>query len=44
VISARPPDADHWTDGQDSLEAMARAARDADLEYVAITDHTVSLP
>ena len=33
----------NWTDGQDSLEAMARAARDADLEYVAITDHTVSL-
>src|SRR5207244_7799362 len=32
-----------WTDGQDSLEAMARAARDAGLEYVAITDHTVSL-
>src|SRR5436305_898181 len=32
-----------WTDGQDSLEAMARAARGAGLEYVAITDHTVSL-
>src|SRR5439155_506874 len=31
------------TDGQDSLEAMARAARDAGCEYVAITDHTVSL-
>src|SRR5919197_673539 len=33
----------NWTDGQDSLEAMARAARDAGLEYVAVTDHTVSL-
>src|SRR2546422_336730 len=33
----------NWTDGQDSLEAMARAARDAGCEYVAITDHTVSL-
>jgi DNA polymerase (family X) len=32
-----------WTDGADSLEAMARAARDLRLEYVAITDHTVSL-
>ena len=33
-----------WTDGADSLEAMVRAARDAGLEYVAITDHTVGLP
>jgi DNA polymerase (family X) len=32
-----------WTDGKDSIEAMARAAREAGLEYVAITDHTVSL-
>ena len=32
-----------WTDGADSLQAMARAARDAGLEYIAITDHTVSL-
>jgi DNA polymerase (family 10) len=32
-----------WTDGADSLEAMVRAAKDAGLEYVAITDHTVSL-
>jgi DNA polymerase (family 10) len=32
-----------WTDGADSLAAMARAARDAGLEYVAITDHTVTL-
>jgi DNA polymerase (family X) len=32
-----------WTDGADSLEAMARAAKDAGLEYIAITDHTVGL-
>jgi DNA polymerase (family 10) len=32
-----------WTDGADSLEAMARAARDLGLQYIAITDHTVSL-
>ena len=32
-----------WTDGADSLEAMGRAAKDAGLEYIAITDHTVSL-
>src|SRR6185369_15127708 len=32
-----------WTDGADSLEAMARAARAAGLEYIAITDHTVTL-
>lgn len=32
-----------WTDGADSIEAMARAAREAGLEYIAITDHTVSL-
>jgi DNA polymerase (family X) len=32
-----------WTDGADSIEAMARAATDAGLEYIAITDHTVSL-
>src|SRR5439155_1135557 len=32
-----------WTDGADTLEAMVRAARDAGLEYVAITDHTVTL-
>jgi len=32
-----------WTDGADSLEAMARAAKAAGLEYIAITDHTVSL-
>jgi DNA polymerase (family 10) len=32
-----------WTDGRDSLEAMARAARDLGLEYIAITDHTHGL-
>jgi DNA polymerase (family 10) len=32
-----------WTDGADSLEAMAAAARAAGLEYIAITDHTVTL-
>jgi len=33
----------NWTDGADSIEAMAVAARAAGLEYIAITDHTVSL-
>jgi DNA polymerase (family 10) len=33
-----------WTDGADSLEAMAGAARDLGMEYIAITDHTVGLP
>src|SRR5262249_3720029 len=32
-----------WTDGAASIEAMAVAARAAGLEYLAITDHTVSL-
>ena len=32
-----------WTDGRHSIEAMAHAARDAGLEYIAITDHTVTL-
>jgi len=32
-----------WTDGADSIEAMAAAARVAGFEYIAITDHTVSL-
>jgi DNA polymerase (family 10) len=32
-----------WTDGRHSIEAMARAARDLGLEYIAITDHTVTL-
>ncbi|HKA27890.1 MAG TPA: DNA polymerase/3'-5' exonuclease PolX [Candidatus Binatia bacterium] len=33
-----------WTDGADSIEAMARAARDLGMEYIAITDHTAGLP
>src|SRR5438094_498298 len=32
-----------WTDGADSIEEMARAAKALGLEYVAITDHTRSL-
>jgi histidinol phosphatase-like PHP family hydrolase len=31
------------TDGRDSIEAMARAARAAGLEYLAVTDHSQSL-
>ena len=31
------------TDGRDTLEAMAIAARDAGLEYLAITDHSQAL-
>jgi DNA polymerase (family 10) len=31
------------TDGKDSIRAMAEAARDAGLEYIAITDHSQSL-
>jgi DNA polymerase (family 10) len=31
------------TDGKDNLEAMVLAARDAGLEYIAITDHSQSL-
>lgn len=33
----------NWTDGNNSIEEMARAAIAADLEYVAITDHTKRL-
>lgn len=33
----------NWTDGRDSIETMAKAARDAGLEYIAITDHTRTL-
>ncbi len=33
-----------WTDGADSIEAMARAAKQLGLEYIAITDHTRDLP
>lgn len=32
-----------WTDGQDSILAMAKAAKSNGLEYIAITDHTQSL-
>lgn len=32
-----------WTDGDASIEDMARAAEKAGLEYIAITDHTKSL-
>lgn len=32
-----------WTDGADTLAAMAAAARGRGLEYLAITDHTRSL-
>jgi DNA polymerase (family X) len=31
------------TDGRDSVRVMARAARDAGLEYIAITDHSQAL-
>ena len=32
-----------WTDGEDSIEAMAKAAAEYGLEYIAITDHTKAL-
>ncbi len=32
-----------WTDGKNSIEEMARAAIDAGLKYIAITDHTKRL-
>lgn len=32
-----------WTDGVDSIEVMARAARDRGLEYMVLTDHSASL-
>jgi len=32
-----------WTDGVDSIEVMARAARDRGLEYMVLTDHSPSL-
>ncbi len=32
-----------WTDGNNSIEEMARAAAEAGLEYIAITDHTKGL-
>jgi len=33
----------NWTDGKDSIEAMARAAMKKGLKYIAITDHTKRL-
>ncbi|MEW6324216.1 MAG: DNA polymerase/3'-5' exonuclease PolX [Nitrospirota bacterium] len=33
----------NWTDGANTIEEMAEAARRAGLEYIAITDHTKSL-
>ncbi len=32
-----------WSDGSHSIEDMARAAREAGLSYIAVTDHTKSL-
>ena len=32
-----------WTDGVDSIEVMARAARDRGLEWMVLTDHSPSL-
>jgi len=32
-----------WTDGVDTIEAMARAARDIGHEYIVLTDHSPSL-
>ncbi|MDQ2690330.1 MAG: DNA polymerase/3'-5' exonuclease PolX, partial [Chloroflexota bacterium] len=32
-----------WTDGVDSIEVMARAARDLGREYIVLTDHSPSL-
>ncbi|MCF8104656.1 MAG: DNA polymerase/3'-5' exonuclease PolX [Desulfohalobiaceae bacterium] len=34
----------NWTDGKDSLEEMAAAAKDLGYAYLAITDHTQNLP
>jgi len=33
----------NWTDGENSIEEMARAAEKIGLEYIVITDHTKSL-
>ena len=33
----------NWTDGSDSIEAMAKAAMARGLKYIAITDHTKRL-
>lgn len=32
-----------WTDGVDSIDAMARAARDRGLDWIVLTDHSPSL-
>lgn len=32
-----------WTDGRDPLDAMARRAKELGYEYVAVTDHSISL-
>jgi DNA polymerase (family 10) len=32
-----------WSDGKDSIEAMARAARERGYEYIAIADHSPSI-
>ncbi|HYY54121.1 MAG TPA: DNA polymerase/3'-5' exonuclease PolX [Candidatus Dormibacteraeota bacterium] len=32
-----------WTDGRDPLEAMVRRAKQLGYEYVAVTDHSISL-
>jgi DNA polymerase (family 10) len=32
-----------WTDGENSIEEMAAAAKKAKIDYIAITDHTKSL-
>jgi len=32
-----------WTDGKDSIEAMAKEAKRQGLEYIAVTDHTRDL-
>ena len=33
----------NWTDGKDSVEAMAKEAKRQGLEYIAVTDHTRDL-
>jgi len=33
----------NWTDGENSIEEMAKAAQEIGLKYIAITDHTKSL-
>ena len=33
----------NWTDGVDTIESMARAARDIGHEYIVLTDHSPSL-